>query len=281
MARTMKNVGAKGEDKSTQCPEHCPMDCFVLRLLLAIGTFAVLLLVLATAIHILDRFDIVHRSLDYFKPYATSLPWILMIVFTTLLLCIPSVTGEIKCLLDRVESIWTFKFRPKNDPDVAKEAKIEVEERKDNAGELTADKMRELVFRKITEIRKRKSRIVQLHEQQIQATLLDRNIGVIGSELHFDARYKSGRKDILAKAFPLWSSTMESFCGEFESLKEHSSSGDYILHILVYFRDTLSAEEMRNGIFKITLMASRLDFVKVYFYSVANDNSVAPLEDIP
>lgn len=292
------------------------ISSFVFRLFWVTATFAFLISVLALAIWVLDKLDIVQRSLLYFKPYASSLPWILLIAFTTILLCIPRVTKELKRLLDRLESIGNAaKFRPAQDSDENIEARRELnlenptllpeqndgddESIRENTGKTTLQSSNEAaganppkssgetkdlllkIAKKVEEIRRRKRNIVQLHGGQIQSALLDQNIGITGSRLQFDARYKNGRVEILAKVFSLPSSSIDSFCTEFSFLRELVRPEIFVLHLLLYFRRSIAADARKKSISRIRMALSKYDSVQAYFYSVTEDNSVKPLEDIP
>ena len=225
-------------------------------------------------------------------------------------MCIPGISVELKNLLNRLESVCgKLHFYQKQDQDLSNEANNEVNEDcadcisgleedgniqaqlKPTASggksqglraapqrdALSSDKLKALIARKIQEIRRRKNLIVQLHGGQTRSVLVDQNIGIRGFELQFDARYEIGRMTILAKVFSLPSSVVDSFCMDFDSLRERFRSEKVVLHLLLYFRKQISPDLRKEWVARIQLMTSQYESIQIYFYSVSEDNSVKPL----
>lgn len=289
-----KNLKEQSDAYKGECPKRCLLDCFVLRLLWAIGTFAILIFVLSITIYLLDRLNIVQRSLVCFKPYAASLPWILLIVFATLLLCIPSVTSEIKRLVRRVRTFkdW-MSFFPDRETE-NDEALYEIEnetahseqtkpgsdgDAPSNVQRPTPDNLLASILIKARVIRLRKNLIIQMHAGRFDSIVAERNFRLAGSNVHFDACLRKGDDLLLVKVIPILSVPCAETVSELLALANNLPQEPKInLHLIVYSTPKMMSPERQNLVSIIEQQVSACKQIGVFRYSVTEDNAVKPDE---
>ena len=74
---------------------------FLKRLFVMIAAFFVMALMFVLAVRLVDSFDVAHRVLVEFRPYASSVPCIVLALCVMILLCHPRISN----LLDRINKV--------------------------------------------------------------------------------------------------------------------------------------------------------------------------------
>ena len=87
------------------------------RLFLFLFVVAIVLAFAAIAIRLLDSLNIVNRASAAFAPYASSLPWLLVLIAVGLFLCIPGAPTALLEILKRVKKVGWLEISPAEDPD--------------------------------------------------------------------------------------------------------------------------------------------------------------------
>ena len=143
--RRMESTGGALETNMDSQPisEEQPVWKLVLvfagRFLCSILVFAIVVVFASKCLMYLDGQNIMRKALSCFAPYASSLPWILVIISITLILCIPRAPTAIADIASHIEQFGPVKFQLRTssyDPSIVEEAYREIQQ--DDADSLEA-----------------------------------------------------------------------------------------------------------------------------------------------
>ena len=244
---------------------------------------------------VIDRTNIARKCLKAFAPYSSSLPWVLCIVAFVLFLCIPGVLTTLLSILRRIKKIGPVELFPAEDPE---EEDLIVSElpnkltgsiqKRGKAGSpqliramkrvLQPDQQKALLS-KLSSLKSMKQLLLSLHAGRFGANVMERKCRIKNNELFFDAHLLRGDDHILVRLLSGSSNDAPKVAKGIREIVEISPSCPFVFHLLFY---TSRKDKSMNVDFgEIRKIIFNISNIRLFFYSVSDDNSVKPLEEIP
>ena len=245
----------------------------------------------------LDWTNVARMSFKAFEPYSSSLPWILIIVAVALLLCIPGGPTAVLSIFRRIKKIGPIELFSAEDPDVMSivdgELSKEKAELDPKHGNVTTQRLisaakrhltpsqQKSLFTRLASLKTMKKSIVALHAGRMSAIVEETNVRMKGSELFFTAHLKRGEDHILVRILAAYDNDcLASTIRKILEIADMRPSCPFVFHVIFYSKN--SSHTPKNVDFdSIRRIIFNVSSIRMFFYSVATDNSVKPLEIIP
>ena len=271
--------------------------CFLVRLVQLFLTLVLLVGVAVGLAFLLDKIDIVRKMADVFAPYASSLPWLLVLLTVALVLCIPGAPTALLAILKRVKKAGPVELFPADDPDVAdivsQRTTVSITKRvltaeqirqtenkfQKSLKDVPTDRLKECL-QNLHNLVATKNNLVAFHAGSIGAVLLKRGVHVEDSNLFFDASFKRNDEQIVARLISAPQNGLD-VTRQAKIMIEHMSSSmirSFFVHLVFYVVpgeafDNEALDQIRKLLFNVCN-------IRLFFYSVSENNAVAPMEEI-
>ena len=274
--------------------------CLLLVIVFGIVEFA------ALVIRRLDSLDIVNRSSAAFAPFASSLPWLLVLLAVGMVLCIPSAPTALLAILKRVKKVGPFEFYPSEDPDNKADEQLSIklpvpdsgsekaivrdpraklsDKAKSTLVELLTPEQRKAFFKRLHDNRRRKDNILCLHAGRIGATIDARNIRLKWSPVHFDASLVRDSERFLVRVVDACSDSFRNIVDELGDLAgriQTDSEFHATIHVLVFEKAARNPADAKEGRRQAEWQAEfkNRQHLQFFFFFVDENNAIKTTEE--
>ena len=239
---------------------------------------------------------------DVFAPYASSLPWLLVLLTVALALCIPGAPTALLAILKRVKKAGPIEMFPSEDPDDRADELLSIRPTVLDCGSETAvvcdshtkfsDKakstlvesltpeQRNALFKRLHDNRRRKDNILCLHAGKIGAIIDARNIRLKWSPVHFDASLVRDSERFLVRVVDAYSDDFHNIVDELSDLAERIqrvSESHAKIHVLVFEKASRKPTDAKKGRWQAEFKDRQ--HLQFFFFFVDENDAIKTTEE--
>lgn len=275
---------------------------FLVRLSQLFLTLALLVGVAVGLAYLLDKIDIVRKMADVFAPYASSLPWLLVLLTVALALCIPGAPTALLAILKRVKKAGPIEMFPSEDPDDRADELLSIrptvldcgseravvcdshtkfsDKAKSTLVESLTPEQRKALFKRLHDNRRRKDNILCLHAGKIGAIIDARNIRLKWSPVHFDASLVRDSERFLVRVVNAYSDDFHNIVDELSDLAERIqrvSESHAKIHVLVFEKASRKPTDAKKGRWQAEFKDRQ--HLQFFFFFVDENDAIKTTEE--